>query len=375
MQPMTSSVEGEDNRPRMLSSSSAMPAQSSKPTSASNRLRDILGKERASVTRLEKLESHVFKRDARLDLEVQTAFCEIKELWRSVAMLRGQARSQNNRINSLVDANQAIQGDLQALQNPVIAINNAFGVKSSTKSQSTDEGSVSGSWTAHVSLLPCTSQPFPFDKDSSAYKRALSRGLHRTITIPGPESRSFTKAISSEFAPFLKGGCWMPLMAKIREAENLLTLRQLLPAQLTERLYDLEFLKRNCAILDKDGNILNLYIAMQYKDFSWAQLRRLPLVIGGLEASWEYDPLLDGPCDPDYQLKQDNTTSAWKTDLALMPPRITGPGPLIRQSDSGTALTGNRKRSGYSDKTSSKHRESYRSVSNAYRTILPLESF
>jgi hypothetical protein len=374
VQPMVSSVEGEDTRSRMLSSLSVIPTQSLKSTSASKNSRDILEKERASATRLEELESYVFKRDAGLDLEVQTAFCEIKELWRCIAALQAQTRSQNNRIKSLVDANHAIQGDLQALQNPAIAIDNAPGVKSSTKSQSTDEGNVSGSWTAHVSLLPCTSQPFPFDKDSSAYKRALSRGLHRTITIPGPDSRSFTKAISSEFAPFLKGQYWMPLMAKIRDTENLLALRQLLPTQLMESLYDLEFLKRNCATLGKDGNILDLYIAMRYEDFSWAQLRRLPPVIGGLEASWEYDPLLDGPRDPDDQLKQENTTPTRKTDLVLMPPRITGPGPLIRQSDSGTALTVNRKRSGYSDKTSSKHRESYRSVSNAYRTILPLES-
>lgn len=37
-------------------------------------------------------------------------------------------------------------------------------------------GSDAQSWTVHVSLLPSSSQPFPFEKDTAAYKRCLSRG-------------------------------------------------------------------------------------------------------------------------------------------------------------------------------------------------------
>lgn len=37
-------------------------------------------------------------------------------------------------------------------------------------------GSGSQAWTVHVSLLPSSSQPFPFEKDTAAYKRCLSRG-------------------------------------------------------------------------------------------------------------------------------------------------------------------------------------------------------
>lgn len=37
-------------------------------------------------------------------------------------------------------------------------------------------GSGAQSWTVHVSLLPSSSQPFPFEKDTAAYKRCLSRG-------------------------------------------------------------------------------------------------------------------------------------------------------------------------------------------------------
>ncbi len=37
-------------------------------------------------------------------------------------------------------------------------------------------GSGSHAWTVHVSLLPTASQPFPFEKDTAAYQRCLSRG-------------------------------------------------------------------------------------------------------------------------------------------------------------------------------------------------------
>lgn len=37
-------------------------------------------------------------------------------------------------------------------------------------------GSGSQAWTVHISLLPTSSQPFPFEKDTAAYKRCLSRG-------------------------------------------------------------------------------------------------------------------------------------------------------------------------------------------------------
>merc|ERR1712169_99608 len=45
-------------------------------------------------------------------------------------------------------------------------------------------GSGSQSWTVHVSLLPTSAQPFPFEKDTAAYKRCLSRGLHQVLVIP-----------------------------------------------------------------------------------------------------------------------------------------------------------------------------------------------
>lgn len=64
--------------------------------------------------------------------------------------------------------------------------------------------------------------------------------------------------------------------------------------------YDADFLQRNCAVNDESGKILDLYIAMAEDTISWAELRDVAPFKPGLEASWMYDPLLDGPSlDPE----------------------------------------------------------------------------
>jgi hypothetical protein len=322
------------------------------------RLEELLEQERDGLkhkltTRLGELEEHVDKCKAEMESEVKTAYRGIEGLWHNVATLQRQARLHDDRIDAIADANQETQDDVQALQKRVIEVDDASMVleeridsltppldptkfrpkqKSSspstgnmkredtmTEAQPIDIDVVSKSWTAHVSLLPQASQPFPFEKDTLAYKRALSRGLHRIIAIPGPDSQSFTQKISSVFAPLLKGRRWMPLVAKICDAENLRglpMLRQLPSAQLDETLYDLDFLKKNCATLDVNGNILDLYIAMREDAFSWAELHHSPPVIEGLEACWKYDTILDGTprLDDESQTAKDPLDDTLNTD-------------------------------------------------------------
>ena len=322
------------------------------------RLEELLKQERDGTkhkltTRLGELEEHVDKCKTEMESEVKTAYRGIEGLWHNVATLQRQARQQDDRIDALADAHQATQDDVQALQKRVIEVDDASmlleerldsltpplnptKVRSKRKgsppstgnekredtmneTQPIDNDVVSKSWTAHVSLLPQASQPFPFEKDTLAYKRALSRGLHRIIVIPGPDSQSFTQKISSEFAPLLKGRRWMPLVAKICDAENLRglpMLRQLPSAQLDESLYDLEFLKNNCATLDVNGNILDLYIAMCEDAFSWAELLRSPPVVEGLEACWKFDMILDGTprLDDETQTAKDLSDESLNTD-------------------------------------------------------------
>ncbi|KAI1193635.1 hypothetical protein F5X97DRAFT_32600 [Nemania serpens] len=150
-------------------------------------------------------------------------------------------------------------------------------------------------WTVHVSLLPTAAQPFPFEKDTNAYKRCLSRGLHQMVAVGGTDSESFNGAINRAFGSLLRGREWMPLQARLCDAVTLEGLPMLRPldSSLLGRPYDLEFLRQYCAVCHPTGKVESLYIAMVHDTFSWHFLRRSPCHLDGLEASWEYDQLLD----------------------------------------------------------------------------------
>ncbi|KAI5856647.1 hypothetical protein GGS23DRAFT_589003 [Durotheca rogersii] len=167
-----------------------------------------------------------------------------------------------------------------------------------------DQVEVTGSWTVHVSLLPTASQPFPFEKDTNAYKRCLSRGLHQMIAVGGTDGQSFATAISKAFGSLLRGRDWVPLQARLCDAVTLQGLPMLRPLDpsLINGNYDLEFLRKYCAVCCPSGKIESLYIAMFSDTFSWHFLRRSPCHLEGLEESWAYDPLLD----PSDNFEDDN---------------------------------------------------------------------
>ncbi|KAK1851762.1 hypothetical protein CCHR01_05649 [Colletotrichum chrysophilum] len=156
-----------------------------------------------------------------------------------------------------------------------------------------------GAWTVHISLLPTFSQPFPFERDTNAYKRCLSRGLHRTVVVGGPDSDSFTNAVARAFEGLLKGRSWMPLQAKLCDAERLQGLPMLRPLDpnIVDSEYNVDFLRKHCGVCEPSGKIESLYIAMRKDKLSWHFLRNSPKFIDGLENCWVYDHYLD-PNDP-----------------------------------------------------------------------------
>jgi hypothetical protein len=170
-----------------------------------------------------------------------------------------------------------------------------------TKEATASPGAGSHAWTVHVSLLPRKSQPFPFEKDTAAYKRCLSRGLHQMLVVPDSDASSFQATVNKEFFEVLRGRPWEPLAAKLCDAEGLRGLPMLrpLPEHLVGGGYSAEFLQQNCAVVDKNGKILDLYIAMSEDTISWSELKEATPFTPGLEASWTYDPYLDGLCDTD----------------------------------------------------------------------------
>ncbi|KAI0200978.1 hypothetical protein F4808DRAFT_469942 [Astrocystis sublimbata] len=173
-------------------------------------------------------------------------------------------------------------------------------------------------WTVHVSLLPTSAQPFPFEKDTNAYKRCLSRGLHQMIAVGGTDSESFTRAIAKAFGSLLRGKEWMPLQARLCDAVTLEGLPMLRPldSSLLGRPYDLDFLSKHCAVCHPTGKVESLYIAMVHDTLSWHFLRRSPCHLDGLEASWDYDPLLD----PDMNLDDDAGGEDQPPAGDIMPP-------------------------------------------------------
>lgn len=150
-------------------------------------------------------------------------------------------------------------------------------------------------WTVHVSLLPNSSLPFPFERNTNAYKRCLSRGLHQMVVVNGTTSDVFVSAVATAFHSLLQNRPWVPLQAKLCDAETLQGLPMLRPLDpsLTHGDFDVDFLRAHCAVLDAHGKIDSLYISMQHSTLSWHALRHAPVFLRGLEASWDYDPMLD----------------------------------------------------------------------------------
>jgi hypothetical protein len=173
----------------------------------------------------------------------------------------------------------------------------------------------SHAWTVHISLLPTRTQPFPFEKDTAAYKRCLSRGLHQIIVVPDLDGVSFKTSVDKAFSVNLRGRQWQPLVARLCDADGLRGLPMLrpLPDYLVGSDYNAEFLKHNCAVVDKNGKILDLYIAMSQHTISWAELKEATPFTPGLEAAWAYDPYLDGLLKPDT----DNLVQGRRSSLSI----------------------------------------------------------
>lgn len=272
------------------------------------------------VGRVSALEEHNETTTSSSESDLKTAFRGIEGLWEHFGMLDRKSRAQDERMDAIADTTYGNTQDIRHLQNRVMEVDDANMILEdrlddiapivkrrgsplagpgahrqslSRRPRSMQRSYAHREWTVHVSLMPSASQPFPFEKDTIPYKRVLSRGLHRIVTIPGDDSRSFVSAISKEFASLLKGRPWMPLVAKICDAEHLSGLPMLkkLPENLIDvRLYNFDFLRENCATLDLNGNVLDMYIALRKDELTWSEIHSAPIYQPNLEGSWEPDP-------------------------------------------------------------------------------------
>lgn len=304
------------------------------------------------AVRVSSLEEYNDNTKGELELEMRTAYRGMEGLWQHFGVLDRRTKAHEERIETLMDVSYGGQQDVRHLQDRLVEVDDASMALEerldsvaptfkpqdipssrsemhrqplSRRPRSVQRSHAHREWTVHISLMPTSSQPFPFEKDTIAYKRVLSRGLHRIVSIPGSDSRSFVDTTSKEFASLLKGRPWMPLVAKICDAEHLSglpMLKQLPGSLINTQLYDFEFLRKNCATLDNNGNVLDLYIAMCDDSFAWSDLRGSPIYLPGLEGCWETDHYLDGPDGGSYGHFDDEKSEQSAGDLlrAWSPP-------------------------------------------------------
>lgn len=192
----------------------------------------------------------------------------------------------------------------------------------STPFRTGSSSAASGIWTVHISLLPHAAIPMPFERNTNAYQRCLSRGLHQMVAVRGPTAEAFSHAVSKAFGPLLRDRPWMPLQARLCDAATLqgLPMLRLLEPHLLNSSYDKAFLRDNCAVCDGNGMMDSLYITMREPHvLSWHALRYASVVVENLEESWEYDPLLDKEHYDDSAVVDDDDRPAAGDILPALP--------------------------------------------------------
>jgi hypothetical protein len=150
-------------------------------------------------------------------------------------------------------------------------------------------------WNARVIFIPRSNQPFAYDPDSVGYRRCATRNLQQNVDFSSQDSGCFVGTIESLFKPILRGRPWMPITGHRPADEPFGRMAlQPLPHDLrAKEVWDYPFLEDHCIAHDKmQGDVL--YIALQFEDVSWNEIRFLPSVLAADESCWQHDEELDG---------------------------------------------------------------------------------
>jgi hypothetical protein len=150
-------------------------------------------------------------------------------------------------------------------------------------------------WSVRVIFVPRKSQKFAYDPDSTGYRRCASRKLQQNLEFPSQDSSCFANRIETAFKGVFRSRPWMPLTGHRPADEPFGRMAlTLLPSDLVHRdIWDYPFLEDHCIAHDKmQGDVL--YIALQYEDVTWNEIKFLPPVTGFDESCWNHDEELDG---------------------------------------------------------------------------------
>ncbi|KAH8792295.1 hypothetical protein F5882DRAFT_437668 [Hyaloscypha sp. PMI_1271] len=124
----------------------------------------------------------------------------------------------------------------------------------------------------------------PMSSSQAAYFRLASRGLIRTVRLPGVDSGSIVRAVTDAFGDILRGRRWMPLNW---HGDS----RRLEPDRIDPSAYSLGFLIERC-ITDwpsSTSSTVSFDITLEDESLSWEQIWRLPEVGRNYEFYWAPD--------------------------------------------------------------------------------------
>lgn len=146
------------------------------------------------------------------------------------------------------------------------------------------------SWDVRVILVPSRNLQFAFGIDSIPWRRCQTRGLHQDLHLRDRSHQTFIQCTEAAFMAIFRRRAWMPLQC-LRSSD--MSLCQITGDNLQPALWDYNFLEAQCMAHDKlQGDVI--YIALQYEDLSWEDIRSLPCIFGSDESCWEYHEDLDG---------------------------------------------------------------------------------
>ncbi|KAJ4389130.1 hypothetical protein N0V93_006592 [Gnomoniopsis smithogilvyi] len=351
-------------------------------------------KENEVIQRVSELEGVVEVRTEEISQEIKKTYGNLNRAWHSIGELERRSGEWGPRFQGVGTHLKRVDDELRRLHDRQCELNDAdlsleervLEIAEQVEDLEADDSAVRGrrrrrgtslssdptpTITWKVNGYPSTIKNGADQRHDSCHTESAIKGLHQMVVVNGTTSEAFVSAVSTAFQSLLRNRPWVPLQAKLCDAETLQGLPMLRPLDpsLIHGNFDVEFLRAHCAVLDAHGKIDSLYISMQHHTLSWHALRHAPVFLTGLEASWEYDPMLDAndPFEDDDHTIDDFRPSAG--DLVGSFPNLKRAASEISRSSSFGAATGEAATASASATSSSAERRP-----KVARTPLPLSN-
>ncbi|KAJ0160604.1 hypothetical protein CTA2_7686 [Colletotrichum tanaceti] len=293
-------------------------------------LEEQLGQQRQGdlgtiVARVSELEEFVDKSREQIGQEIKGSYRNISRAWQSIEQLSRRTSQLQEGLRSQLDHLDSVKGRLKIISNRQLELFDADeSIEERLEQLESDHDLLLSRGSQHLNV-EAEIYPMRTGVPRVSYSRPPTTSHIRTEArsrwdVGGSDGTSFVEAVIRSFDGLLAGRPWMPLQAKLCDAERLQGLPMLRPLSpgLVDDEYDLDFLRKHCGVCEPSGKIESLYIAMRLDNFSWHFLRNSPKFIDGLEDCWVHDPLLD----PSNQVEDDHMEEQDRPSAGDIVPRL-----------------------------------------------------